>query len=59
MVLLQEELVRMELDDEYLTGNPEALNKMAVLAISYHNIGISFFATRPEPPYVALFRVSQ
>ena len=40
VVLLQEELSQMELNGDYHEDrSPETLNKMAVLAISYHNIG--------------------
>jgi hypothetical protein len=39
VVLLQEELAQLELTDDYEENSPETLNKMAVLAISYHNIG--------------------
>jgi|LauGreDrversion2_3_1035106.scaffolds.fasta_scaffold54459_1 hypothetical protein len=39
VVLLQEELAQLELNDDYEENSPETLNKMAVLAISYHNIG--------------------
>ena len=43
VVLLQEELSQMEMNGEYHENrSPETLNKMAVLAISYHNIGASF-----------------
>ena len=40
VVLLQEELSMMSTIDDFGDKNPEALNKMAVLAISYHNIGV-------------------
>jgi len=40
VVLLQEELSQMEVTGDYSRdSSPETLNKMAVLAISYHNIG--------------------
>lgn len=46
VVLLQEELSQMEPNGDYDgDNNPETLNKMAVLAISYHNIGGVPFAS--------------
>ena len=42
-MLLQEELSQMEMNEGFHEHrSPEALNKMAVLAISYHNIGSSW-----------------
>ena len=43
VVLLQEELSMMSTIDDFGDKNPEALNKMAVLAISYHNIGVVLY----------------
>lgn len=39
----------MELDDGRWEQNPEKLNKMAVLAISYHNIGLFPYSFSPYP----------
>ena len=49
VVLLQEELSQMEMNGEHHENrSPETLNKMAVLAISYHNIGASFYSLVPS-----------
>ena len=54
VVLLQEELAQLELNDDYEENSPEILNKMAVLAISYHNIG-AFPADQSSEDYLYEF----
>lgn len=53
---MQEELSQMDLssDDDW-ENNPDRLNKMAVLAISYHNIGSFLYSSSDPQPYDVSF----